>query len=57
MASKRLLRSRRSQEYKVALRDVYQSVEDGGFGAVEAGSTEGGDNEGAEEGAVEGLRL
>lgn len=39
------------------LREIEERVEDGGFGAVEAGGAEGVENEGAEDGAVQGVRL
>ena len=47
-----------SEQQEVALREIRESVEDGGFGGVEAGGAEGVQDEGAEEGAVEvvGLR-
>ena len=44
---------RGGEEEEVALCEVQECVEDGGFGAVEAGGAEGVEEEGAEEGAVE----
>ena len=41
----------------MAFGEIYQCVQDGGFGAVETGGAEGVEDEGAEEGAVEVVGL
>ena len=45
------------KEEEVALDEVCEGVEDGGFGAMEAGGAQGVQDEGAEEGAVEVVGL